>query len=364
MSAAARPGNLMLVIAETREHEPTTLTLDLIGLAAHLARETGATVGAALVGAASSAAEALIAHGAQVVYLCGAETEEYEGEVWLPNIEYIARDAKPAAILMGHTPSGADLLPRLAVRLQSAAATGCVAVAADSGKLLFTRACYGGNVRETISFTTAPAIATVKAGVGAALSRTAGSGEIVRVAIPPVRRQTRVVERKREVAPAQRLEDAKIVVSGGRGLESAEGFKVLEDLARVLGAAVGSSRVPCDLGWCPHSWQIGLTGKTVTPDLYFAIGISGAGHHMAGCGNAKTIVAINTDPQAAIFREARFGIVGDYRKIVPALISAVSELDRVLSEALIRATQGEIHVISGIAGGVRSAAGESARRRR
>ena len=93
----------------------------------------------------------------------------------------------------------------------------------------------------------------------------------------------------------------------------------------MLGGAVGSSRVPCDLGWVPHSWQIGLTGKTVTPDLYFAVGISGAGHHMAGCGNAKTIVAINTDPEAAIFRDARFGIVGDYRKVVPALVAALKE---------------------------------------
>ena len=112
-------------------------------------------------------------------------------------------------------------------------------------------------------------------------------------------------------------------MAGGRGLEGAEGFRVLEALASVLGGAVGASRVPCDLGWCPHSWQIGLTGKTVTPELYFAVGISGAGHHMAGCGNAKTIVAINSDPHAAIFRDARFGIVGDYRKVVAALIEAL-----------------------------------------
>jgi electron transfer flavoprotein alpha subunit len=94
----------------------------------------------------------------------------------------------------------------------------------------------------------------------------------------------------------------------------------------VLDGVVGSSRVPCDLGWVPHSWQIGLTGRTVTPDLYFAVGISGAGHHMAGCGNAKTIVAINTDPEAAIFRSARFGIVGDYRKVVPALVAALKDI--------------------------------------
>jgi electron transfer flavoprotein alpha subunit len=135
-----------------------------------------------------------------------------------------------------------------------------------------------------------------------------------------------VLSREHEAAAGTRLEDAKIVVAGGRGLEGPEGFGVLEELAGVLGAAVGSSRVPCDLGWVPHSRQIGLTGKTVTPDLYFAVGISGAGHHMAGCGNARAIVAINTDPDAAIFRDARFGIIGDYRKVVPALSAAIAEL--------------------------------------
>ena len=143
---------------------------------------------------------------------------------------------------------------------------------------------------------------------------------------PKAASRVRVVGREREAASGARLEDAKIVVAGGRGLEGAEGFAVLQELADALGGAVGSSRVPCDLGWAPHSKQIGLTGKTVTPDLYIAVGISGAGHHMAGCGNARAIVAINTDPDAAIFREARFGVVGDYRKVVPALTAAIADL--------------------------------------
>ena len=329
MHATDPPANLVLVVAQTRARQATPLTLELIGLAANLARDTGGTVGVAAVGAESSLAEALIARGAQHVYLCAADGEEYEGEVWLPLVESIARAAKPLAILIGHTSAGADLAPRLACRLESAAATGCVAVGFDSGKLTFTRACFGGHLRETISFTAAPAVVTVKAGVGSALVAEARNGEVFRVPAQRLQRRTRIIERKREAATAQRLEDAKIIVSGGRGLEGPEGFKVLEDLAHVLGGAVGSSRVPCDLGWCPHSWQIGLTGKTVTPDLYFAVGISGAGHHMAGCGNAKTIIAINIDPQAAIFREARYGIVGDYRKIVPALVRALSGLEPV-----------------------------------
>ena len=227
-------------------------------------------------------------HGADRAYFVEhAGSEDYEGEIWLPNVEHIARDLQPVAILMGHTPGGADLAPRLAFRLQSAVAMGCVGIDVASGKLHFTRPCYGGNVRETISITTQPAVATVRAGIGTAHRDPARTGDAIRVAPQAGKPRLRVVARERDAAGAVRLEDAKIIVAGGRGLEGSEGFRLLEDLARVLDAAVGASRVPCDLGWCPHSWQIGLTGKTVTPDLYFAVGISGAGHHLAGCGNAK-----------------------------------------------------------------------------
>jgi electron transfer flavoprotein alpha subunit len=276
----------------------------------------------------TKAAATLIAHGADRVYVCNLDGgEEYEGETWLPNVEHVARETTPTAILVGHTPAGADLAPRLAFRLESAAAMGCVGVSVESGKVLFTRPCYGGNVRETVSFATVPAVATIKAGIGVAQGDASRTGEVIHLPAQPVQRRTRLIGRTREVDAGKRLEDAKIIVAGGRGLEGPEGFRVLEHLAGVLGASVGSSRVPCDLGWCPHSWQIGLTGKTVTPDLYVAVGISGAGHHMAGCGNAKTIVAINTDADAAIFREARFGVIGDYRRIVPALADAIAQLD-------------------------------------
>jgi electron transfer flavoprotein alpha subunit len=311
----------ILVVAETRGGAVTPLTRELLGLARQLAPH----VAAMLVAADDSAATDLFAHGADRVYLCARPDEEYDGEVWLAIAAALARQIGPSAILASHTPAGADLAPRLAFRLESGVATGCVSIAAEAGTLLFTRPCYGGNARETLSFGENPAVATVRAGVGAASSESGRTGEIVRIEPPALERRTRVIDRVREVADSKSLEDAKIIVAGGRGLEGPEGFAVLEELAAVLGAAVGSSRVPCDLGWCPHSWQIGLTGKTVTPDLYFAVGISGAGHHMAGCGNARTIVAINTDPQAAIFRDARFGIVGDYRKIVPALAQALKD---------------------------------------
>ena len=315
-------GVQILVVCELRDEAPSPLTLELLALARELAGASAA-VCALLIARSDGSAQTLIAHGADRVYFCSAAHDDYEGEVWLPNVERCARDLAPAAVLIGHTPAGADLAPRLAFRLESGVATGCVGAEAQSGRLTFTRACYGGNVRETISFPAGPAIATIKAGVGAAASDAGRRGEVVPLAPQSIAPRVRVIARERDRAEGQSLEDAKVIVAGGRGLEGAEGFRVLEDLAQVLGAAVGSSRVPCDLGWVPHSWQIGLTGKTVTPDLYFAVGISGAGHHMAGCGNAKTIVAINTDPEAAIFRDARFGIVGDYRKVVPALIAAL-----------------------------------------
>ena len=320
-------GTAVLVVAELRDGAVSPLTLELLGLARALAADLGGRVAAALTGPDNvEAAQTLVENGADAVYVSDVGGADYDAEVWLPTIERIARDLAPAAIFAGHTAAGADLAPRLAFRLESAAATACVGVAIEDGRLLFTRPCYGGNVRETISFDCAPAVGTIKAGVGTASANPSAAGEIVRLETVRAIPRSRVVAREREAAPSQRLEDARIVVAGGRGLEGPEGFRVLETLAGVLGAAVGSSRVPCDLGWCPHSWQIGLTGKTVTPDLYLAVGISGAGHHMAGCGSAKTIVAINTDPAAAIFREARFGVVGDYRKVLPALSQALVKM--------------------------------------
>ena len=332
-----------LVIAETREGAATPLTRELLGLAVSVyppsqpspARGEGASppprgerarvgVAALLIAETDIAARDLVAHGTDRVYWCKGP-EDYDASLWLPAAARLARELAPDVILAGHTPAGAELAPRLAFRLESAVAMGCVAIAKENGELVFTRACYGGNVREAIAFVCSPAVATVKAGVASPQRDDARQGEVIAVEPPARDARTRVISRERDQSGPSRLEDAKVVVAGGRGLEGPEGFAVIAELANALEGAVGASRVPCDLGWCPHSWQIGLTGKTVTPDLYFAVGISGAGHHLAGCGNSKTIVAINTDPEAAIFREARFGIIGDYREVVPALVKALQK---------------------------------------
>lgn len=318
----------VLVVAEVAGGQPTGLSRELLGLARRLVEKIGGTTCAACPGGNGRAAAELIAHGADRVYMAAEPAlAEYESEAWTSFAVTAARDARPAVVLIGHTTSGADLAPRLAFRIDAGVATGCVAVDVEGGAVRFTRPCYGGNVRETVSFRTPLAVATVRSGCYDALAHDPQrKGELAKIDLDQGARRTRVLERQRESGGDVRLEDARVVVAGGRGLNGPEGFELLAELARELRGAVGASRVPCDLGWCPHSMQIGLTGKTVTPELYIAVGISGAGHHMAGCGNARNIVAINTDADAAIYKDARWGIVGDYRKVVPSLLAAIREL--------------------------------------
>jgi electron transfer flavoprotein alpha subunit len=316
--------SVVLVIVEMVGGEPLSGCLELLALARSLSN--GGKIAALLPGAGKAVAQLLIARGADSVYVVNdAAAAEYNSDAWIGCAECLARELNPAVILAAHNSSGADLAPRLAFRLGYGCATGCIAVEEYNDEMHFTRPCYGGNARETLSFKTGPVVATVRAGICDAVPADATRrGEIIAAALAPSR--VRVIERRRDGGAAQRLEDAKVIIAGGRGLNGPEGFKVLELLAETLGGALGASRVPCDLGWCPHAMQIGLTGKTVTPELYIAVGISGASHHLAGCGNARTIVAINIDAEAAIFRDAKFGVVGDYAKVVPALTAAIRTL--------------------------------------
>jgi electron transfer flavoprotein alpha subunit len=307
---------------------PATASFEHLAIARRLAPDGPVT--AMVFGAVPAIAEMLIARGADKVYAgTAAEYADYNSDIWVDSAARVAKKTGVTVVITAHTPQGADLAPRLAFRLQAGCATGCVSIENKEGALHFTRPCYGGNVRETLRFNTAITVATVRAGTCDALPADASRhGEMMDLGAAPATRIRRV-ERRREAAGTQRLEDARAIVAGGRGLNGPEGFKVLVPLAETLGGAVGASRVPCDLGWCSHAMQIGLTGKTVTPDLYIAVGISGASHHLAGCGNAKTIVAINIDAEAAIFRDAKFGVVGDYAKVVPALTAAIKALPSV-----------------------------------
>ena len=179
------------------------------------------------------------------------------------------------------------------------------------------------NTGDIFRFQIVLAVATLRSGCGLVPIRDLSRrGRVVPWA-PPAQGRTKVMARQRDAGETLRLEDARVVVAGGRGINGAQGFTELHALATLLGAAVGASRVACDLDWCPKSWQIGLTGKSVAPELYFAFGISGASHHLAGCSRAKTIVAVNQDSEAPIFRHARYGLVGDCAAIIDALTQAL-----------------------------------------
>ncbi|MFB3053618.1 MAG: electron transfer flavoprotein subunit alpha/FixB family protein, partial [Dehalococcoidia bacterium] len=199
----------------------------------------------------------------------------------------------------------------------------------DGEKLQASRSCYGGSARARYTINGMPQIATLRAKVFDPPERDdSRQAEVAKqsadVSADVIR--TRIVSRRKEEVEGVRLEDAPVVVSGGRGLGGPEGFQPLEELAGILGGAVGATRAVCDMGWYPVAAQVGLTGKVVTPDLYIAVGISGASQHMAGISQVKNIVAINKDAEANIFQAARFGVVGDWKEVIPAFTEMVREL--------------------------------------
>ena len=322
----------VLAVVELEEGAPTPLTLELIALAGTIAEAKGGKAIAACLGAeiADGLGRELVAGGAAEVHtIANALHEPYQADAWLPDLMALIDQVGPTAILIPHTNTGADLAPRLAFRMGSSVVTGCVEVDLGEDDIRFTRPCYGGVAREQLTFKTGPAVATIKAKSFDALPPDESRpGDVIArdSVVTPDQVRTRVIERNTERVAGVRLENANVIVAGGRGIGGPDGFVEAKELAAALDGAVGASRVACDLGWCPPGYQIGLSGKTVAPELYFALGISGAGQHMAGCGNAKTIVAINTDEDADIFASARFGVVGDCREILPHLVEEMRRI--------------------------------------
>jgi electron transfer flavoprotein alpha subunit len=314
----------VLVVIEMAEGRPLDLSYEMLGLARTCVDAGGGSVHACVLGSAlDDIGDELVARGADRAYVVEAPAlAVYQADAWLPDVAAIASAIKPAAVMIGHTPQGADLAPRLAFRLGTIVATSCSRAAFADGRLQVTRACYGGKAEEVVSFRTQPAVFTVKGKCFAPRPQEDRRGEVVRTpsVLDPASVRTEVREVRRDAGEGVRLESANVVVAGGGGMKGPQGFELLGRLAEMLGGAVGASRVACDLGWCPPSRQVGLSGKTVAPELYLAFGISGAGQHMAGCANAKNIVAINTDADAPIFRFARYGVVGDCHELMPALI--------------------------------------------
>lgn len=322
-----------LILGELSKGSLSANTLELLGGGRHLADSLNGTLALALLGDNLTAVgREAIAYGADEVFLADdPQLEIYQADTYLQVLERVVDMVKPEIMLMGQTSIGRDLAPRLASQLKTGLCMDCVdlSIDPDSGLMIMTRPVYGCKALAVMVCKTKPQIATVRPGAMRPVELDKSRrGEIVAVAadIDQSVIRARVVEKVEEQVQGIALEDAQVVVCGGRGMGSADSFSVLEELAQLLGGAVGTSRPPCDSGWMPSTRQIGLTGKIVRPNLYIAVALSGSSQHMAGCGDSKRIVAINKDPEANIFSAAHYGVVGDYREILPPFIRRVKQI--------------------------------------
>jgi electron transfer flavoprotein alpha subunit len=320
----------IVVVAEVRQGQLKRPSLEAVTAATQLAAASGGKVFAIACGAGLDAAAAELARSGvhEVIAIDGAAFANYSGDAWAKAIAEHVKALDATGVLMAHTAMGKDLLPRVSALLDAALATDVVGVAFAGGAFTAQKPAFAGKVTMALRAAKAPFCATLRPN-NFAPAGGGGSGT-VRKAAPPAGDLLSVVKEIIAAAGGKTpLQEAKVVVSGGRGLKEAQHFKLIEDLAAAFGpgvAAVGASRAIVDAGWRPHSEQVGQTGKVVSPPLYIAVGISGAIQHIAGMRTARTIVAINKDPEAPIFKIADYGIVGDAFEVVPALTAAIAEV--------------------------------------
>jgi len=323
----------VLVCGEIIEGKLAAITTELLGCGRKLADNLSEELSAVLLGSGVKGfASEVIAFGADKVYAVDDPLlKEYQTDSYVAVMEKVVKQVTPRILLLGQTSVGRDLAPRLAFRLNTALSVDCVELDIDpqTKQLLQTRPVYGGNARAIFTTEGQPQMATVRAKAMSPLERDdSRKGEVIDVdaGIDASIIKAKVVDKVKEEIAGVKLEDAPVVISGGRGIGGPEGFQKLGELARLLKGAVGATRPPVDNAWVPTTTQVGLTGKIVTPDVYIAVALSGSSQHMAGCSGAKNIIAINKDPEANIFKEARFGVVGDWKQVIPAFTEKVKEL--------------------------------------
>ncbi|HEX3791218.1 MAG TPA: electron transfer flavoprotein subunit alpha/FixB family protein [Pseudonocardiaceae bacterium] len=313
----------VLVLVDQVDGEVKKVTFELLTAAARLGEPSAVVVGAP--GTADKVSGALAAHGAAKVY--AAESDDAAGFLVTPKVDALAAaagSAGPAAVLIAGSAEGKEVAGRLAVRLGSGLIVDAVDLTAD-GKA--SQSIFGGAYTVTSQVSHGTPVITVRPGA-IEVEASEGAGTVEAISLPAVdaARSTRITAREPIVGGDRpELTEASVVVSGGRGVGSAESFEVVEKLADALGAAVGASRAAVDSGYYPHQFQVGQTGKTVAPQLYIALGISGAIQHRAGMQTSKTIIAVNKDAEAPIFEITDFGVVGDLFKVAPQLTEEVGK---------------------------------------
>jgi electron transfer flavoprotein alpha subunit len=317
----------VLVMGEVRESSLRNVSFEAIA-AAKVMAEGGEVVGVLAGKDVASLGAELIQYGADRVVVVEHDLlATYTSDGYSQAVLAVIEEESPEAIVFGHTALGKDLSPRVASKLDAGLISDVTAIEENGGNIVFTRPIYSGKAFEKKIVTDGIMFATVRPNNIPALEKNATrTGDVSSLSVEIKDLRTIVREVLRKATQGVDLSEAKVVIAGGRGVKSEEGFKPLQELADVLGGAVGASRGACDAEYCDYSLQIGQTGKVLTPDLYIACGISGAIQHLAGMSNSKVIVAINKDPEANIFKVADYGIVGDLFEVVPMLTEELKKL--------------------------------------
>jgi electron transfer flavoprotein alpha subunit len=332
----AKTRDLWVFIETKEDGSAKSVGLELLNPGRMLAdKQKGALVGVVIGHGVDAAVKDAENYGADKIILVeGEEYKEYSTDAYTAAFYHLVEKYGPTSMLIGATPLGRDLGPRLSCRLKTGLTADCTSldIDAENDCIAWTRPAFGGNLMATILCSnTRPQIGTVRPGVykKAAAAQAGRKAEVIKedFHVPAEKIRTEVLEYIKEAAgEIVDLEGAEIIVSGGRGVGGPEGFAPVRELAKALGATVGSSRAAVDAGWIPHSHQVGQTGKTVGPKLYIACGISGAIQHLAGMGSSDCIVAINKDPEAPIFNVAHYGIVGNLFEVLPVLTKEVQKM--------------------------------------
>ncbi|MBV9354300.1 MAG: electron transfer flavoprotein subunit alpha/FixB family protein [Chloroflexi bacterium] len=320
----------VLVLVAAVNQEPSPAAVEVVGAARRLADDLGNQPVSVLVAGKLPSGAWPGEHGADRVLIAQDSGSTPTSADWLlAAAREAVRAVEPSVILLPHNADGRDLGPRLAARLDTGIVTDATALRVEDGRLVVTKPVFGGSAIAEYAIASSPQMATLRprAFEEQAAASTGRSAEESGLNVPPVDSRVQVLEEVAgEVTTGPRLKDAKIIVSGGRGLGGPENWHYVDELAEVLGAAVGATRAVTDAGWVAPSLQVGLTGVSVAPDLYITIGISGAVQHIAGISGARNVVAINRDRDANIFKYARFGVVGDWKQIVPAFTERLRQL--------------------------------------
>jgi electron transfer flavoprotein alpha subunit len=315
---------MILVFMETRDGKTKKSSLEALSEALRLSAAFDGVVAAVFAGsvAEDSASEAFSLGAKEVHALENPVLSAYSPESWALALAAIIGDLKPSAVFFSGTAMGRDLAPRLAAKLGVGLVSDCVKTSAREGRIEFTRPVFAGKALLRCILRTVPAMATLRPNVFTLGPATPAGGAVVprRVDIPEGTVKGKVTEMLKEPDTEIDITEADVIVSGGRGVKGPEGFVLLRDFAAVIPrSAVGASRSAVDSGWIGHAHQVGQTGKTVSPNLYIALGISGAIQHLAGMSGSKFVVAVNKDPEAPIFKVANYGIVGDLFQVLPLL---------------------------------------------